>query len=131
MEKIIKEFREKGLSDNDIAIISNKVKNDLARFCQVAQRRLFKEPFAYIFNKTNFFGNSFFIDQRVYVPNPETEEMVKIFLEIAKNNSTVVDVGCGSGAIAISIKLKMENLNTFVALLDLCPLAIHSQNPIK
>lgn len=118
MEKIIEEFEKKGLSESDIKIISDKVGNDLAKFRQVAQRRLFKEPFAYIFNKANFFGHSFFIDRRVYVPNPETEEMVKIFLKMAKNKSTVVDVGCGSGAIGISIKLKIENLNVHATDID-------------
>ena len=111
MEKIFEEFRKKGISETDIKIISDKVGNDLAKFRRAAQRRLFKEPFAYIFNKANFFGYSFFIDRRVYVPNPETEEMVKIFLGMAKNKSTVIDVGCGSGAIGISIKLKMKKLN--------------------
>lgn len=118
MEKIIEEFKEKGLNETDIKVISDEVGNDLAKFRRVAQRRLFKEPFAYIFNKVNFFGNSFFIDRRVYVPNPETEEMVKIFLEMAKGKSTVVDVGCGSGAIGISIKLKIKNLNVYATDID-------------
>lgn len=118
MEKTIEEFKKKGLSETDIKIISDEVGNDLARFRRIAQRRLFKEPFAYIFNKADFFGHSFFIDRRVYVPNPETEEMVKIFLKMAQNKSTVVDVGCGSGAIGISIKLKMENLNVHATDID-------------
>ncbi len=118
MEEIIEEFKKRGVSETDIKIISDEVGNDLARFRRIAQRRLFKEPFAYIFNKANFFGYSFFIDWRVYVPNPETEEMVKIFLGIAKDKSSVVDVGCGSGAIGISIKLKMKNLNVYATDID-------------
>lgn len=118
MKNTIKEFKEKGLSEIDIKIISDKVGDDLAKFRRLAQRRLFKEPFAYIFNKTHFFGHSLFIDRRVYVPNPETEEMVKIFLGLAKNKSTVVDVGCGSGAIGISIKLKMKNFHVHATDID-------------
>lgn len=128
MGKIVEEFKKKGLSETDIKIISDKVGNDLAKFRQVAQRRLFKEPFAYIFNKADFFGHSFFIDRRVYVPNQETEEMVKIFLEMARNKSTVVDVGCGSGAIGISIKLKIENLNVHATDIDPSALEIAKIN---
>ena len=122
MEKNIKEFKERGLSDTDMRTICDFVNGNTARFRRLAQRRLFGEPFAYLFNESIFLGNKFFIDKRVYVPNPETEEMVEVLLEKAKDGNTIIDVGCGSGAIGISLKLKNNSLKVYG--LDIDPSAL-------
>lgn len=110
MKKIIEEFIAKGLKASDIKLIEQVVGNNISKFKRLAQRRLFGEPLAYLFNEITFLGHKFFIDKRVYVPNPETEGMVKILLNKAGDNSTIIDVGCGSGAIGISLKLLNKNL---------------------
>lgn len=62
---------------------------------------------AYKNNKATFLGREFYIDKRVYVPNPETELMVEYAIKyITENNlskGTFIDVGTGCGNIAISL----------------------------
>lgn len=130
MEKIKDKSREK-ISAAEIKIIRENVGDDIGKFRRAVQRRLFGEPFAYIFNKTEFLGVPLYIDRRVYVPNPETEEMVKTFLTEAKDGSTVVDVGCGSGAITVAIKLNMKNTNVYGADIDPAALEVARINAKK
>jgi release factor glutamine methyltransferase len=64
-------------------------------------------PLEYIINKTTFANNEFYIDNRVLIPRPETEEMFYTIKPIIENKFTkgiIVDVGTGSGCLAISIK---------------------------
>lgn len=62
---------------------------------------------AYENNKAIFLNREFYIDQRVYVPNPETELMVEYAIQYIKDNNlskgTFIDVGTGCGNIAISL----------------------------
>lgn len=131
MEKAIKEFRNKRLTKTDIETICNFVSGNTKRFKCLAQRRLFGEPFAYLFKESSFMGNKFFIDKRVYVPNPETEEMVRILLERIKENNVIVDVGCGSGAIGISLKLKNKRLKVYGVDIDPSALEVAHINKQK
>lgn len=67
------------------------------------------EPIAYILKEKEFYGLSFFVDERVLIPRPETEHLVERVVKYLKKNSvdgrrfTVLDVGTGSGNISISI----------------------------
>ena len=71
-------------------------------------RRLQKEPIAYIIKEKEFYGRSFFVDKRVLIPRPKTEEIVdKVLHFIASNNVTppcaLIDIGTGSGCIIITL----------------------------
>lgn len=65
---------------------------------------------AYMVNKIEFFGRDFFIDQRVYVPNPETELLVNNVINYIESinlqNGTFLDVGTGCGNLIITLALK-------------------------
>jgi len=64
------------------------------------------KPIAYITHEKEFFGRNFFVDERVLIPRPETEEMVEDALKLLKANpelKTIIDLGTGSGAIAITV----------------------------
>ncbi len=78
-------------------------------------RKLAREPLAYIIGKWEFFGLEFTVDQRVLIPRPETEILVEHALEITlpmvqkKEICTIADIGTGSGAIAISVGMYVPN----------------------
>jgi release factor glutamine methyltransferase len=83
---------------------------ELVRLAGLADRRLRREPSAYITQNKEFYGLEFLVDSRVLIPRPETEllveEAVKFGLALVERNKkaiTIVDVGTGSGAIAISL----------------------------
>ncbi len=65
-------------------------------------------PLQYATNIVHFYGLRLYVDQRVLIPRPETEELVHCFLEEVRNlNNTeglqILDIGTGSGCIALAI----------------------------
>jgi release factor glutamine methyltransferase len=81
--------------------------DDRERCLEVLERRLKREPLAYIEGRKGFFGYEFSVNPSVLVPRPETELLVETAIrEIKRFDSSPVklaDVGTGSGCIAISI----------------------------
>ncbi|MCG8601357.1 MAG: class I SAM-dependent methyltransferase [Verrucomicrobiales bacterium] len=64
-------------------------------------------PIAYTEKKKAFLGVDFFVDERVYVPNDETEKLVEYAVshcleDNCSGRRVVVDVGTGCGCLAIS-----------------------------
>lgn len=79
-------------------------------------------PIQYIFNKAEFYGLEFYVDENVLIPRPETEELVHWIISKgeSKNESVVgntklntpslssslslLDIGTGSGCIRFRLK---------------------------
>lgn len=86
--------------------------DQLNAFKSLAARRKNGEPVAYLVQRKEFYSRPFFVDRRVLIPRPETEELVEHALGFLQNKSTenlltrVLDIGCGSGAIAVSLALE-------------------------
>lgn len=81
-----------------------------AHFQGLVTRRLAGEPIAYILNRKGFRTIELYVDQRVLVPRPETEEIVTLALKWLASRSgprRVVDVGTGSGAIAFALAVEL------------------------
>jgi release factor glutamine methyltransferase len=80
-------------------------------FDRYIDRRLRREPVAYILGHREFFGRRFGVTPAVLIPRPETELLVEWALEIIDAHSEpgpcqVLDVGTGSGCVALSIALE-------------------------
>ena len=131
MQEVIEEFRKKGISKEDEKILLEISKNEPSKYRAFAQRRLFHEPLAYIRGYIEFFGRKFVVDNRVYVPTKETEELVKLVLENLNDESTVLDVGTGSGSLAITIKKERSFLKVFASELNPHSLAVAKLNAQK
>ncbi len=59
---------------------------------------------------------SFFVDENVLIPRPETEELTEWFLkdtELRVSGTSVLDIGTGSGCISVYIKKKRMNFQCF------------------
>jgi release factor glutamine methyltransferase len=75
-------------------------------FWKLIEERRNGKPIAYITHEKEFFGRSFYVDERVLIPRPETEEIVEDVIEFTKQLpevKTIIDLGTGSGAIAITL----------------------------
>jgi release factor glutamine methyltransferase len=82
------------------------------RFEEAVERRAAGCPAAYITHKQEFFGLSFYVDERVLVPRPETEFLVEEALRrLPHETARIVDVGTGSGCIATVLKTKRSSWN--------------------
>ena len=77
-------------------------------------------PLQYIIGEMDFFKYKLKVSPSVFIPRPETEELVEWVLESYEDNKpyTLLDIGTGSGCIAISIalarkKIKIQALEKF------------------
>ena len=78
---------------------------------KLLQRRIKKEPIAYILKKKEFWNSKFSVNKNVLIPRPETESIVEEILNIIENKSSknILDVGTGSGCILLSIIKERPN----------------------
>jgi len=71
------------------------------------QRRQAGEPLQYILGRTDFMGLSLAVDERVFIPRPETELLVEAALDRLRLKDrifvNILDLGSGSGNIAVSL----------------------------
>jgi release factor glutamine methyltransferase len=105
-----------GLERAQLYAYDDRVLNGAEResFNTMLDRRLTREPMAYILGRAHFRNLELHVDGRVLIPRPETELLVEWVLEHlgelhAANPERmldVVDVGTGSGAIAIAVAVE-------------------------
>jgi release factor glutamine methyltransferase len=74
-------------------------------FRSTVERRVRREPLAYILGEWGFRRLTLRVDPRVLIPRPETEVLVERCLELLAGSPEprVLDIGVGSGAIALAI----------------------------
>ena len=80
------------------------------------QRRLRREPVAYIVGSREFWSLEFRVNRDVLIPRPETELLVEIALEWIGERAVhglsalrIADVGTGSGAIAVALASEVRS----------------------
>ncbi len=78
---------------------------------EIIKKRKQRYPLPYILKNREFMGLNFYIEEGVLIPRQETETLVEIALEKAKDNSIFLDIGSGSGVIAISLLYFKESLS--------------------
>lgn len=96
-------------------------------FQNLIRRRARYEPVAYLLQTKPFFGRDFFVNNHVLIPRPDTEIMVEKAISVARDNSTIIDLGTGSGAIAITLALETQ-APTIAVDIDPGALAVAKQN---
>lgn len=89
------------LASESMLLKINSVKNKLRK----------NVPLQYLLSRAWFMDLSFYVNEHVLIPRPETEELVLWAAEVAKNvnNPVILDVGTGSGCIAVSLKRLLPN----------------------
>lgn len=94
------------------------------------QRRARGEPVQYIAGFADFYGLRLFVDERVLIPRPETEQLVEHVLRehAAETQLTVVDVGTGSGAIALALKAQRPSWRVLASDVSEAALKVAKQN---
>lgn len=77
----------------------------LRTFQYLLETRQRGKPVAYITRKKEFFGREFYIDERCFIPRPETELLVELAIQAAVSfqGPRILDIGTGSGIIAVSL----------------------------
>lgn len=85
---------------------------DINRFNNLLQRRVQREPLAYIIGSQEFWSLEFLVRPAVLIPRPETEFMLEKVLakkaQWQKDDCFVLDLCTGSGAIAIVLAKELQ-----------------------
>ncbi|MFT4664144.1 MAG: release factor glutamine methyltransferase [Gammaproteobacteria bacterium] len=116
------DYQNKGLSLNDIQELKIISQGNNSLFKRIVQRRSFGEPMDYIRGEIEFYGRLYKINRNTYIPDTQTEQLVKLFLKNVLDGASVVDVGTGTGNIAIT--LVKENPSLKVLGCDIYPPAL-------
>lgn len=70
------------------------------------------KPLQYVLGNVNFYGNKFYVDERVLIPRFETEELVENTIKYINRFFTepvdIIDLGCGSGVIGLTLEKKVS-----------------------
>ena len=88
--------------------ISKKI---MEKYDIAIERRIKREPIAYIIGKKEFWSENFMVNYSTLVPRPETELLIyKVIDFFKKKKINILDIGTGSGCVLLSI-LKELNLS--------------------
>ena len=77
------------------------------------KRRVSREPSQYITGKADFYGRSYFVNNKVLIPRPETEILIDAAIKnlLEKKNPFIIDIGTGSGCIGITLAIEIKKSN--------------------
>lgn len=84
--------------------------NDEQKLVEVIVQLKTNRPYQHILGETYFYGMSFFVDENVLIPRPETEELLELAINKIQNSAltidklTILDIGTGSGIIPLVLK---------------------------
>lgn len=92
-------------------------------------------PIQYVLGESYFYGMKLFVDERVLIPRPETEELADWIVKHAQQQQlkqpAVLDIGTGSGCLALAVKKGIPNANVYAADLSEGALAVASENAAR
>ena len=106
ISKILNKNREQIIVNSELEV-SKKI---IQSFNELIERRMLKEPIAYILQKKEFWSKNFFVNRNTLIPRPETELLAEKTINILGDKKLLVlDIGTGSGCILLSILLEAKN----------------------
>ena len=156
-EKLIhvqKSFRSEGIPDSELEasiLIATAIQEtrstlyanlyeeipqtDIKAIDEFVQRRLKREPLAYILRNREFYGLQLEVSRGVFIPRPETELLVDIAIARIRNMASrppirVVELGTGSGAISIAVASNVSGITSLATDISDIALGIAKKNAI-
>jgi release factor glutamine methyltransferase len=99
------------LSRLDLALDTNLsiTTEEQPKIIEALQQLKQQKPIQYILGEIEFYGLPFKVNKHTLIPRPETEELVELIINSAKQTvksqepKTILDIGTGTGCIAISL----------------------------
>ncbi|KAA6495477.1 peptide chain release factor N(5)-glutamine methyltransferase [Helicobacter pylori] len=93
-------------------------------FFELVGKRLNDCPIEYLLGSCDFYGYSFFVNEHVLIPRPETEILVQKALDIISQYhlKEIGEIGIGSGCVSVSLALENPKLCIYAS--DISPKAL-------
>ena len=82
------------------------------KILDIYEERLTGRSLWYIIGNTDFYGYRIKVDERVLIPRPETEVLVREAVASLRGGDSVLDLCTGSGAIAIAVSAEASKDKT-------------------
>jgi release factor glutamine methyltransferase len=112
---------------------------ELADYERYRDELLAGRPVQYVLGESWFGGRKFFVDERVLIPRPETEELVEWLIseaapprltpaDQAPASASILDVGTGSGCIAITLSRRLPGVAVYACDVSEEALAVADRN---
>jgi release factor glutamine methyltransferase len=99
------------------------------RYLRAVERRVRREPFAYIIGEREFWSIPLTVGSGVLIPRPETELLVEAVLEKAiRGDETIVEIGTGSGAVAVAVAKELPSARVIATDISRRALAVARSN---
>ncbi len=121
LEYVLKIDRNKLVINKDEEVENNKENEYMGYIKEVVAGK----PVQYITNKQEFMGLSFFVDENVLIPQPDTEILVEEAIKYAnqiKEDVEILDMCTGSGCIGVALAKHVKNAK--VTLVDISTKAL-------
>ena len=83
----------------------------LAKLNNKCMQRMRHLPLSYLTNETHFYGRTYYVDEYVLVPRPESERIISLLLDLDIPAGTrIADIGTGSGCLGITAALELHDM---------------------
>lgn len=102
--------------------------DDAARYDAAVRERAGRRPLQYILRKADFYGRTFYVDERVLIPRFDTEVLIEAVLERARPGMRILEIGTGSGAPLCTVLLERPGIRAFGTDADPGALAVTQRN---
>ncbi len=94
------------------------------------------KPVQYVLHEAHWYKMKWYVDERVLIPRPETEELVSWITEEVRNTMydvgcTMLDMGTGSGCIAVALKKNLLKTKVLAADVSEEALLVAKQNALN
>ncbi len=103
------------------------------RFQELLERRIKREPIAYILGEKEFYSKPYKVNPSVLIPRPETELLVDETLNLVKQRTSplILEIGTGSGCISVTIASLCEDVKIVASDISHEALAVAKENITK
>lgn len=113
--------------------------DELKRFKSMIQRRIKREPVAYILGAKAFWNLDFVVNREVLIPRPETEHLVEEALSVLKKGGChageepmrVLDLGTGCGTVILSLAASLPGPLFFATDISIPALFLAKKNGVQ
>ncbi|HSH13562.1 MAG TPA: peptide chain release factor N(5)-glutamine methyltransferase [Desulfurivibrionaceae bacterium] len=106
--------------------------DEVACFAEIVERRLGREPLAYILGEQEFWSLTFTVSPAVLIPRPETELLIEAVLARIPRKSTftgtILDLGSGSGVIPVVLARELPQARLIGVDISPAALAVAAEN---